>query len=231
MNIDKQKLKAMAQAVIDLEDPWYTVPQLTIRAVDEAPAALMAALTPEVVLALLAEIESLQEHKQHLVDLRETNGFDSWSTALVEIDRLKAENEALKSHRTDWQAKCLKRGFQYVRESDDHYVLADLPEMAELLGELLGVEVRGKDGDSYGEALSVVQEQLDAANNAFLQAYEAKKECDALRKDAERYRWLKVERRPAADLDAAFNTYGVPVDEAIDAAMAREASECQKSSS
>ena len=50
-----------------------------------------------------------------------------------------------------------------------------------------------------------------------------KAENEALRKDAERYRWLRVESRPAAELDAVFNTYGVPVDEAIDAAMAKEA--------
>lgn len=50
-----------------------------------------------------------------------------------------------------------------------------------------------------------------------------KAENEALRKDAERYRWLKVERRPQADLDSAFNTYGIPVDDAIDAAMAKEA--------
>ncbi|WP_313395946.1 hypothetical protein [Pseudomonas sp.] len=51
-----------------------------------------------------------------------------------------------------------------------------------------------------------------------------KAENEALRKDAERYRWLRVESRPAAELDAVFNTYGLPVDEAIDAAMAKVAS-------
>ncbi|MNN99768.1 hypothetical protein D3C81_2194980 [compost metagenome] len=45
---------------------------------------------------------------------------------------------------------------------------------------------------------------------------------EALRKDAERYRWLRVERRPQADLDAVFNLYGVPIDDAIDAAMVKE---------
>jgi len=51
-----------------------------------------------------------------------------------------------------------------------------------------------------------------------------KAENEALRKDAERYRWLRVESRPAAELDAVFNTYGVPVDQAIDSAMAKDSS-------
>lgn len=49
-----------------------------------------------------------------------------------------------------------------------------------------------------------------------------KDENEALRKDAQRYRWLRVESRPAAELDSVFNAYGLPVDEAIDAAMAKE---------
>lgn len=84
----------------------------------------------------------------------------------------------------DWQAECLRRGFEYVRESDDHYVLADVPEMAALLGELLGVEVRDKDNHAYGETVSSLNEQIDAANNAFHRAYELEQEVEALRKDA-----------------------------------------------
>lgn len=48
-------------------------------------------------------------------------------------------------------------------------------------------------------------------------------ELAALQKDADRYRWLKDDRRPASELDAVFNTYGVPVDEAVDSAMSKEA--------
>lgn len=117
MNIDKEKLKALAEAqpvqiwkrtrgrrpdmkgqplmygiegpegVSDWEDWGFT----------GKAAEYIAAVSPATVLALLAEIEQLQEHKQHLVDLRETHGFDCWAAALVEIDRLKAENEALRT--------------------------------------------------------------------------------------------------------------------------------------
>jgi len=81
----------------------------------------------------------------------------------------------MSDQRTDWQKRCLELGFTYVRESDDHYVLADVPEMARLLGELLGVEVRDRENDTYGETVSELQEQIDAANRAFHQAYEAEK--------------------------------------------------------
>lgn len=81
----------------------------------------------------------------------------------------------------DWQAKCLKKGFEYVRESDDHYVLADAPEMADLLAELLGLEVRSKENDSYGETVSSLKDQVDAANDAFHRAYEAEKDNASLR--------------------------------------------------
>ena len=106
-----------------------------------------------------------------------------------------AEVEDLRKGRTDWQAECLKRGFEYVRESDDHYVLADTPEMAELLGLLLGVEVRSKDNDSYGETVSMLQDMADANSDAFHRAYELEKENESLKKDAARYRWLRDSKR------------------------------------
>lgn len=95
------------------------------------------------------------------------------------------EHERLSETRTDWQARCLKRGFEYVRESDDHYVLADLPEMAALLGELLGVEVRSKENDDYGQTVSDLNDQVDAGINAFHRAYEAEKERDLLKAENE----------------------------------------------
>lgn len=111
--------------------------------------------------------------------------FAEWNALVAVAPRvderiqLKAENE---HSRKDWQAECLKKGFEYVRESDDHYVLADVPEMAALLADLLGVEVRDKENHSYGETVSSLNEQIDSANNAFHRAYEAEKEVEALRK-------------------------------------------------
>lgn len=61
-----------------------------------AAAAFIAAANPAAILALITENESMAEFKEHMVQLREAHGFDSWSSALVEIDKLKAENEVLR---------------------------------------------------------------------------------------------------------------------------------------
>lgn len=56
----------------------------------------IAAANPAAVMALIAEVESLREHKQLLVDLREADGYESWASVLVMVDKLKADNEALR---------------------------------------------------------------------------------------------------------------------------------------
>lgn len=50
---------------------------------------------PAAVLALIAENKAMAEFKTHLTELRETRGFESWAAALVEVDRLRAENISL----------------------------------------------------------------------------------------------------------------------------------------
>lgn len=61
-----------------------------------AALKFIAAANPAAVLALIAEVESLREHKQLLVDLREADGYESWASVLVMVDKLKAENEDLR---------------------------------------------------------------------------------------------------------------------------------------
>lgn len=56
----------------------------------------LEAATPAVVLGLISENEAMAEFKAHMVSLREADGFDSWVAVLVELDRLKAENERLR---------------------------------------------------------------------------------------------------------------------------------------
>lgn len=181
----------------------------------EHPANLkfIAAANPAVVLALIAENERLVAEAQsalaghmHIFNerdlLKTENGRLNAAVkdvhgkktladqAVIEIaaecDQLKAENERLNRERTDWQAECLKRGFEYVRESDDHYVLADVPEMAGLLGALLGVEVRDRENHSYGETVSDLTSEVEAGIEAFHRAYEAEKERDQLKAENER---------------------------------------------
>ncbi|MFK3945644.1 hypothetical protein [Pseudomonas fulva] len=97
MTIDRQKFKALAEAATKVPE-WYSPQSFGLsRVTGETERDFIGAAGPGKILALLAEIEQLQEHKQHLVDLRETHGFDCWAAALVEIDRFKAENEALRT--------------------------------------------------------------------------------------------------------------------------------------
>ena len=138
-----------------------------------------------------SEVASGNGLNQVCADLGPSNALYIAAANPTVVLALVAEVEALRKDRTDWQAECLKRGFEYVRESDDHYVLADIPEMAELLGLLLGVEVRSKDSDSYGETVSMLQDMADANSDAFHRAYELEKENEYLKKDAARYRWLR----------------------------------------
>jgi len=101
------------------------------------------------------------------------------------------------SKEVNWQQECLKKGFEYVREPDDHYVVASPAEMVALLRDLLGVDVRTKDCDSYGVAVCELQEQIDGLVNT-IHAQQAERDAllaerDALAKDAERLDRLDIE--------------------------------------
>ncbi len=137
----------------------------------------------------------------------------------TELNAARDEIEALRKDRTDWQKECLKRGFEYVREPDDHYVMADVPEMADLLGMLLGVEVRTKDNDTYEEANSRLNEQVEGLINT-IHAQEA------LRKDAERYRHIRQHSYVEVSCDSPRKNGWKPelLDICVDAAMIKEKS-------
>lgn len=98
---------------------------------------------------------------------------------------LLAERDALKK---DWQYECLKKGFEYVREPDDHYVVADPSEMVSLLRDLLGVDVRTKEGDDYGVSVSELQDRIKGLIDTI---HAQERRLEAMKKDAERYRWLR----------------------------------------
>lgn len=145
MKIDKKNLKALAEAAP--KGPWFgpeydqgtsyvfdcdlgsLLHYESIETEQESCLRYVVAVNPSNVLALLAEIEQLQEHKQHLVDLRETHGFESWSAALVEIDRLKAENEALRkdAERYRWlrsrDLETISKGGVFAGSTPDNLVL------------------------------------------------------------------------------------------------------------
>jgi len=102
------------------------------------------------------------------------------------------------SKEVNWQQECLKKGFEYVREPDDHYVIASPAEMVALLRDLLGVDVRTKEADSYGVAVCELQEQIDGLVN-MLHAQQAERDALLAERDAARMR--------VKELDLLFGRY------------------------
>lgn len=120
MNIDKEKLKALAEACGDLnwrfqQESWTEhairddhayIALMRVKSAKhpgpcperEAKAMFLGAMTPATVLALLAEIDGL--HAQHGRDSGELRKLcASRDSARRERDQLKAENEALHKDR------------------------------------------------------------------------------------------------------------------------------------
>ncbi|WP_225773286.1 hypothetical protein [Pseudomonas sp. Marseille-Q5115] len=70
---------------------------------------------------LRGEVKELREHKQYLQQLREADGFESWSAVLVEVAKLRIENEARRrdAERLDrLDAACEPYGFEEVHEGN-----------------------------------------------------------------------------------------------------------------
>jgi len=82
------------------------------------------------------------------------------------------------------------KGFEYVRESDDHYLIAAPSEMVALLRDLLGLDVRNKDYRDYGQSINDLKEQIDGLTGSLHALYA---ERDALKADAERLDRLDLE--------------------------------------
>lgn len=69
----------------------------------ESAIGMSPPFVPDAILELTTENERLSsdnremlEFKEHMIQLRETHGFDSWSAVLVEMDRLKRDLESHK---------------------------------------------------------------------------------------------------------------------------------------
>lgn len=116
----------------------------------DAVKAFVGVATPAAVLALIAENEAMAEFKAHMVSLRETGGFDSWAAVLVELDRLKAENEALRDdiEQTQYDTNAWRNGEESVwievfnSEGDDPFISAisgqiTIEQLALIQGEIL----------------------------------------------------------------------------------------------
>lgn len=99
---------------------------------------------------------------------------------------------------------------EFMAEADPATILALLAEIEHLR------ENHEKVCTNYNRASFASEErgkQID----------QLKAENEALRKDAERYRWLRSPNRSCYELDSVFDEFGVPLDDKIDASMAKEA--------
>ena len=160
--------------------------------------------------------ESLIAHEADSFYLPCTIAFERAATPSVVL-ALIAENESL---RKDWPAECLTKGFEYVREPDDHYVTADPSEMVSLLRDILGIDVRQKDGRFYGESVKELQDQIDGVIGVL---HRQEEQIKSLRKDAERWRFVRNpigSGSPFAIWSEGTKLFlGQYADEAIDAAI------------
>lgn len=137
----------------------------------------------------------------------------------IEKHKLKALAEAANAITTDVNiTMAIGADPVEVKAVQDYLQVAMPKTILALLAEIEGLHAQ------HSRDSGELRKLCSARDSARRQRDQLKAENEALRKDAERYRWLRVENRPAAELDAVFNAYGMPVDEAIDAAMAKEAS-------
>lgn len=226
---NRAELRRLAHEASEDEMGWLDAERLKRMMVDEW-ADFVAEATPNAVLSLLDELDAKDNT---LLALTTRHFAESWSRRSTdakldeylsagiaqlqeERDAALAELEALRQEKTDWQKECLKKGFEYVRESDDHYVVADPAEMVSLLRDLLGIDVRQKNGIDYGVSVAQLEEQIEGLVNII-------HGLEVCRKDAERYRWL---RDGESSKFLSFYACGFPGDEldaSIDAAMSQEA--------
>lgn len=190
MTIHKEKLKALAEQSA-LEPKWYEAGSHGLKNVSHLhDREFIAAASPATVLALLAEIERLEQCL--FMESAELAWSDSDGRAIqAERDQLKVE----------------LAGYQQGAKAE-----AEAADEAR-------AEVRSLKAEN--EALR------DGANYRAIQSLRA--DCEALRKDAERYRFVRSPLGTSSPL-AIWNEGKMPLfsgmaDACIDAAMAKEASQ------
>lgn len=174
---DYTELKARAEAMIGFDD----IP-----------------LAPDVILALIVENERLNTECKQLI-LLECHGGTAQAAVnlLAERDQLKAENERLSTENSEIESAAIT----YIEDMQE--AQRENARLTELF--TVGMTLDGNlrvygDWQSVRKAQEILAErdQLRAEIAGLKTGYEAyeqvnaelKAECDALRKDAERYEWI-----------------------------------------
>lgn len=218
MTIDKDRLKALAEAVNQHsekigEHAWYEpceVSSLMMASAEDAE--LISAMNPETVLGLLAEIERIETKYR---DAKDSNVGLGW-----------AINELRGSFKNFHRSLCAR--FGYVHDEKDwfrdqvslqEHVAGQIDQLKAENGALR--KIISDAATACGASVSVECTPEFMAN---LPA-EISVAVGGLRKDAERYRWL---REPEIDVAIMFGGHAWEdlsseyIDLAIDAAMAKE---------
>ncbi|WP_313222017.1 hypothetical protein [Stutzerimonas nitrititolerans] len=154
---------------------------------------------------------------------------------IVSVEQLKKIHRDLDAcQKVIWLAGCRPRGYgfdpSYVTDAQER-----LKEIEALLEKQAPAQVTAamwkaahNSMESDGDLALALQEALNAAPQSG-QTDRLRAEVEALRKDAERYRWLRDKNSMPgvvssnSQVEKYFNEYmlcGVPMDKAIDAAMA-----------
>ncbi|WP_462402260.1 hypothetical protein [Pseudomonas sp. Marseille-QA0332] len=202
MNIDKQEIKAMALAC----DP--------AKCADEAEesrrlAEFYSELTPELILALLAEIEGLTaQHGRDSAELRRL--CQARDDAKRELNHLKGELESvLKNYRSLCASTASLNCSATAMGDEIDRLKAENEALRRIISE---------SATACGAAVSV------ECSLEFMQHLpgEIALVIGALRKDAERYRWLRMPWQEQRQVKA-WTSLEI-MDENIDAALAREVS-------
>ncbi|MCE0757135.1 hypothetical protein LU683_30085 [Pseudomonas asiatica] len=139
MTIDKEKLKALAEAMLR-DEQGAELSGEEVRGFPEAVRSYEAMTAPSAVLALLAEIEQLAfepaKHSRRLIDQlkAENEDYKSGQERYEQIiDDLKAENEALRKQIADlWPLKNVppqdfRASNKCLACGDYHHGLGNLP--------------------------------------------------------------------------------------------------------
>lgn len=195
MTIDKDKLRALAEAARD-----YSGDELTVH--EGHLDALAYAADPDTILALLGEIEHLTQSRQEARDQRNKLG-DLFDAVEAERDQLKAENESLKG-------SCKAMGKDMAKVTRERNSARSKAEKLKAENEALR--------QSKERAIALV-DQLE------IQHAELKEAVKGLELDAERYRAIRDDIPHADLGRAILEVQSASeYDCAVDVAMAKEVS-------
>lgn len=162
MNIDKERLKALAEAAQAWsgeigEQRWYEAGCFKQPYFGLPDAEFLTAISPVTVLALIAEIDGL--HAQHGRDSGELRKLcASRDSARRERDQLKAENEALRESANFRAVQSLRADCEALRKDAERYQWL-IRRISKSQYYLLGAQLTSNTVEGVGAAVDAAMAQ------------------------------------------------------------------------